>query len=569
MKNKRCSASQVLKFPSPQKLKKRILNGRECKSTLNEKKANMQHFWYEVVEECIAIEELKTHDNSKTGDWWKKFSNTPKHREKNYGRRVGVLKKMALKLFKTENFREVLCFLMLFEGVDAKENLQELIKIQNEEKVSVKFSAQSLVKLKCISKVKWTNLFTLSRALQTLSNGKIKCATQAEVVEYKSKLRCPRIFEHTNPVTGKSSARYVTFEDSLAFTYSTPSIVKYMNFDFEGQSEPLAVDAIYGDGTKQTKHVELTNFLCRNVNLGRLTRNPAAVQIIYLDTAKESAQAFDSAHIACFEEGIRKAAEEGVWVICLDRLQEEGQESEEMVPEANNSVQDAVENGGSGSDVEDETFEPGSCKLCKSGSRPVLRACKRSNRKRYFHQTKHALFHVKDRKAQNLTQPVKANICCTCLDDMRSGSWMEKLNKKGNDSSSISSAKVKKRKAPRFERSSKCLTKKTKTTHPISHPAYFNELHDKFISADSSFRKYIQQYAKTENHGLGIEYHEVDFESFKKSPYWCKFVAEAGDEFSGYFCDRITQVDHHVIDTLHLVITALNVASHMLVLGAQ
>jgi hypothetical protein len=34
MKNKRCSASQVLKFPSPQKLKKRILNGRECKSTL-------------------------------------------------------------------------------------------------------------------------------------------------------------------------------------------------------------------------------------------------------------------------------------------------------------------------------------------------------------------------------------------------------------------------------------------------------------------------------------------------------------------------------------------------------
>ena len=213
---------------------------------------------------------------------------------------------MALKLFKTENFREVLCFLMLFEGVDAKENLQELIKIQNEEKVSVRFSAQSLVKLKCISKVKWTNLFTLSRALQTLSNGKIKCATQAEVVEYKSKLRCPRIFEHTNPVTGKSSARYVTFEDSLAFTYSTPSIVKYMNFDFEGQSEPLTVDAIYGNGTKQTKHVELTNFLCRNVNLGRLTRNLAAVQIIYLDTAKESAQAFDSAHIACFEEGIKK-----------------------------------------------------------------------------------------------------------------------------------------------------------------------------------------------------------------------------------------------------------------------
>ena len=150
----------------------------------------------------------------------------------------------------------------MYEGVDAKENLQNLVKI--------------------------------------------KCATQAEVVECKSKLRCPRIFEHTNPVTGKNRARYVTFEYSLAFTYSTPSIVKHMNFDFEGQSEPLAVDAIYGDGTKQTKHVELTNFLCHNVNLGWLTQNLRAIQIIYLDTAKESAQAFDSAHIACFEEGIRQ-----------------------------------------------------------------------------------------------------------------------------------------------------------------------------------------------------------------------------------------------------------------------
>ena len=69
---------------------------------------------------------------------------------------------------------------MLYEGVDAKENLQVLVKI--------------------------------------------KCATQAKVVEYKSKLRFPCIFEHTNPVTGKNSAWCVTFEDSLAFTYSTPSI---------------------------------------------------------------------------------------------------------------------------------------------------------------------------------------------------------------------------------------------------------------------------------------------------------------------------------------------------------
>ena len=144
------------------------------KNTLNEKKSNIQRFCNELVEECLEIEERKTHDNTKAkaGDWWKKFANTPKQKQQNYGARVEVLKKMAKRLFKTESFHEVLCFLMLFEGVDVEEKLQELMKLQSEENFSVKFSAQNLVKLKCISKVKWTNLFTLARGLQTLSKAK-------------------------------------------------------------------------------------------------------------------------------------------------------------------------------------------------------------------------------------------------------------------------------------------------------------------------------------------------------------------------------------------------------------
>ena len=98
------------------------------------------------------------------------------------------------------------------------------------------------------------------------------------------------------------------------------------------------------------------------------------------------------------------------------------------------------------------------------------------------------------------------------------------MNKNYDD---FSSTKVKKTIAPHSESASgsKILIKKIKTTHPISHIADFNELHEKIVSADSSFQKYIHWYAKTENHNLGIEYHEVDFESFKKSPYWCKFAA--------------------------------------------
>ena len=110
MVKKRDAVPQVLKFPSPQKLKKQISSGHMSKSTLNEKKANIQRFWYELVEECLVIEERKTHDNATAGDWWKKFANTPKQKQQNYGARVEVLKKIAKRLFKTEIFMKCCAF---------------------------------------------------------------------------------------------------------------------------------------------------------------------------------------------------------------------------------------------------------------------------------------------------------------------------------------------------------------------------------------------------------------------------------------------------------------------------
>ena len=90
--------------------------------------------------------------------------NRPQRMGERYKKRVEVMKKIATGLFKTESFHEVLCFLMLFEGNEVKENLKELMNLQNQENFSVKLSAKNLVKLKCICKVKWTNLFTLARA---------------------------------------------------------------------------------------------------------------------------------------------------------------------------------------------------------------------------------------------------------------------------------------------------------------------------------------------------------------------------------------------------------------------
>ena len=96
-----------------------------------------------------------------------------------------------------------------------------------------------------------------------------------------------------------------------------------MDFDFHGQTKPIALYVIHADGTKQTKHVELTNFLCRNMNFKRLSRNPALLQMLYLDAAKENTQAFDSVYLVSLNADVKRAMTRGVWVVCLSPTHEE------------------------------------------------------------------------------------------------------------------------------------------------------------------------------------------------------------------------------------------------------
>ena len=120
-----------LKFPSPvgvdvlkegaQNALRRIL-----------RKAKMKDFWFEVVEKCMQEQQTKHPDNQKNPDWWKCFDIYLK--EKNYGERVSIVRKVCTKLFRTTDFAGILCFLIRYEGVDAKKSLEDLIKIQQPKK---------------------------------------------------------------------------------------------------------------------------------------------------------------------------------------------------------------------------------------------------------------------------------------------------------------------------------------------------------------------------------------------------------------------------------------------------
>ena len=181
-----------------------------------------------------------------------------------------------------------------------------------------------------------------------------------------------------------------------------------MNFKFLGQDKPLALYVNYGDGTKQTRHVELTNLLCRNMNLGRVTRNPAALQILYLDASKESTQAYDSAHIVSLEEGIKDAMENGVWVICLNWLQK---------PEQSEDLADEMLSIG----------EDDECQICEEFEGiEVSQQMGLRGRLEYGHNIDFGNFVVKDKKAENQSVPVKNSVCSTCLEEMHSGSWQSK-----------------------------------------------------------------------------------------------------------------------------------------------
>jgi len=75
------------------------------------------------------------------------------------GKRIAVLEKIGCRLFKTSNFSEVLCFSMRYKGVQAKEVLEGLVKLQFEDKMMkapVKMSANGEVEV-----LFWRNLVTV------------------------------------------------------------------------------------------------------------------------------------------------------------------------------------------------------------------------------------------------------------------------------------------------------------------------------------------------------------------------------------------------------------------------
>jgi hypothetical protein len=193
-----------------------------------------------------------------------------------------------------------------------------------------------------------------------------------------------------------------------------------------------------------------------------------------------------------------------------------------------------------------------------------------------FHKLCFHVLHIQDKKFHSMCLPVKNGTCTTCLEEMRSGgSWITKRRAAQDHIVQTGTGlkeKGKRRKLASIVTlgsNSSSNLKKHKIAVNIDHPEYFQKLKATYVEKDKVFRKYIQQYAKTLNHGIGVDYHQVDFKEFQKLPYWTLYVNEAGDLFTGYFCDPNTPVEHHVNDSLHLLITVMNVSSHLLFLAAQ
>lgn len=432
-RKKRCMFSDVplpttatTNFPSPPtKINTRTLDAPLKASQLKELK---REYWRGFVTKCMEEEATK---RVVVADWWKIFNREKK--ETNYGSRVALMKELGCKLFCTEDFFEVIAFLYLYYGYDGKKRLAEVVKIQDGKPMPVKISARQVIKLKCVSGGSWAQNFAYKGALNRISGNKIQFASQSEVVQFKRSLRCPRIHKYRNPSTGHSMGRYCKFKDILEFTYSTPSIVKHMNFFFpktqipddgeldgvpeeklgdldqkeatmEGDAEALY--AIYADGSKQTKMVEITCFCARNLNLGRITRDPAAMQIILLDTAKECIQFFDSVFVEALMEGIKDATENGVWVICTELFRPDNTQLEngELV----------------------QSFEGNSqCQLCLNGDKYRPEEREGVFGQQFYHNIPFRCLHIYDRKAMNLIRPVKPCICHICLEELRSVSWQE------------------------------------------------------------------------------------------------------------------------------------------------
>ena len=148
--------------------------------------------------------------------------------------------------------------------------------------------------------------------------------------------------------------------------------------------QPTIFYVIHGDGTYQTQNLELLNFGMRCLNLGRLARNPAVLQILFLEEHKEHIQIFDAFFNLAMNEGIKAASRNGVHVICLGS----------------------------------------SCQLC-AGEVTRFKSLAPDGLEKWFHLVKVVFFHVYDIKARTISLPIKNGVCFTCLEMLRSGSYRD------------------------------------------------------------------------------------------------------------------------------------------------
>ena len=225
--------------------------------------------------------------------------------------------------------------------------------------------------------------------LTRILNKIIKFPSTKSFVAYKRSLPIPKIYRFVNPLNQKAIGRYCSAKEVLEFTFADERKVKECNFLKSFRitlAEPTIIYAIHGDGTHQSHNLELLNFGMRCLNFGRLARNPAVLQLLFLEEYKEHMQLFDLFFLQAMLEGLKEAMEKGVKVVCLDAI----------------------------------------CQLCAAEVNR-FRSVGPDGLEKWFHLVKVLFFHVYDIKARTLSLPIKNGVCFTCLEVIQSGSYKDSL----------------------------------------------------------------------------------------------------------------------------------------------
>ena len=274
-------------------------------------------FWENILVRALDEEfaNAKAYKRRKE-NWWHSFHDKTKQY---YAERMKLVEDFACRVFNTKNFAEVVVFACLWQGKEVFEKLRKCEAAKFMVTDPVIFSSSQMLKLHFVMGGSWTQLYRLARGLKKISNQKIQFPPVQEFVKYKRSLLLPKIRIFRNPVTQKCVGRYCDLLEVLNHSHSNREIVKQSSFFKPFRkvlSTPLILIAIHGDGTNQTKDLELLNFGFRMLNLGRVARNPAAMQLLLLEAFKEHMQVFDS-FFMLIRDGIKEASTIGIKVICL------------------------------------------------------------------------------------------------------------------------------------------------------------------------------------------------------------------------------------------------------------